>query len=106
MEEGMIIVSGEVRFGPGEIDRLRPAMRKAIEGARGEEGCESYSYAVDLLDPDLLRISERWRDRAALDAHMKEPHLLEFIGLVREAKVEAMSVRMYEGASAATLLGD
>ncbi len=102
----MIIVTGEVRFAPGELERLRPAMREAIEASRSDDGCESYSYAVDLLEPDVLRISERWRDRAALDAHMRQPHLLGFIGMIRSAKVEAMSVRMYDARSGETLLGE
>ena len=101
----MIVVAGEVRFGPGEIERLMPLMRASIEGARGEEGCLSYRYGRDALDPDLLVISERWRDEASLDAHLKQPHLLHFIAAVREAKVEAMSVRMYPAGEAKTLLG-
>ncbi|HEY0013510.1 MAG TPA: putative quinol monooxygenase [Allosphingosinicella sp.] len=102
----MIIVAGEVRFAPGEIERLMPPMRAAIEGARGEEGCINYCYGRDALDPDLLVISERWRDEASLEAHLRQPHLLQFIGAVRQAKVEAMSVRMYPAGEARTLLGD
>jgi quinol monooxygenase YgiN len=102
----MIVVAGEVRFAPGEIERLMPLMRAAIEGARGEDGCLSYCYGRDVLDPDLLVISERWRDEASLGAHLKQPHLLEFIGAVRQAKVEATSVRMYPTGEAKTLLGE
>jgi quinol monooxygenase YgiN len=101
----MIIVAGEVRFGAGEIERLMPLMRAAIEGARAEEGCLAYGYGRDALDSDLLLISERWRDQASLEAHMRQPHLLRFIGAVREAKVEAMSVRMYPAGEPTTLLG-
>ena len=102
----MIIVAGEVRFGAGEIERLMPLMRAAIEGARAEEGCLSYCYGRDALDPDLLVISERWRDEASLEAHLKQPHLLQLIGAVREAKAEEMSVRMYPTGEAKTLLGN
>ena len=102
----MIVVAGEVRFGPGEIERLLPLMRASIEGARGEDGCLGYFYGRDALDPDLLVISERWRDEASLEAHFKQPHLLQFIGAVRQAKVEAMSVRMYPAGEAKTLLGE
>jgi quinol monooxygenase YgiN len=102
----MIIVAGEVRFGAGEIERLMPLMRASIEGARGEDGCLSYRYGRDALNPDLLVISERWRDEASLEAHLRQPHLLEFIGAVRQAKVEGMSVRMYRAGNAKTLLGE
>lgn len=102
----MIIVAGEVRFGAGEIERLTPLMHASIEGARAEDGCLSYCYGRDALDPDLLVISERWRDPASLAAHLQQPHLLDFIAEVRKAKVEHMSVRMYGAQYLRTLLGE
>ena len=102
----MIIVAGEVRFGEGEIERLEPLLRASVEGSRGDEGCLSYCYGIDALDPNMIVISERWRDEASLEAHLKQPHLLNFIGAVRAARVEAMSVRMYSGDYVRTLLGD
>ena len=70
----MIIVKGEVRFGEGEIERLRPAFAKNIAATRAENGCEGYAYAVDVGDPDLLHVAEQWRDEAAIEAHMGAPH--------------------------------
>lgn len=102
----MIIVSGEVRFASGEIERLGPLLRASVEGARAEDGCLAYHYGRDTLDPDLLVISERWRDAASLEAHMKQLHLLSFIGAVREARVESMSVRMYPAGEERILLGE
>lgn len=102
----MIIVSGEVLFGPGEIERLGPLLRASVEGARAEDGCLAYHYGRDALDPDLLIVSEHWRDAASLDTHMKQPHLLHFIAAVREAKVESMSVRMYPAGEGRMLLGE
>ncbi len=102
----MIIVAGEVRFGAGEVERLMPLLRASVEGSREDEGCLAYHYSRDALDPDLIVISERWRDAKTLEAHMKQPHLLAFIGAVRQAKVEAMSVRMYPAGEAKTLLGE
>src|SRR5687767_9438337 len=52
----MIIVTGAVRFGNGEIERLRSALTANVEGSRKEDGCEAYSYAIDLTEPNLLRI--------------------------------------------------
>ena len=102
----MIIVAGEVRFGEGEIARLAPLLRAAVEGSRCDDGCLAYRYGIDALDPNMIVISERWRDEASLEAHLKQPHLLNFISAVRAAKVEAMSVRMYNGDYVRTLLGD
>lgn len=101
----MIVVVGEVRFGAGEIERLRPDLAKAIAATRAEDGCEHYAYAVDLLDPNLLHVAERWRDQDSLDAHMATPHVAELARLLHEARVETMSVRAYEADGMRTLLG-
>jgi quinol monooxygenase YgiN len=101
----MIIVVGEVRFGAGEIERLKSGFAKAIAETRAEDGCEHYAYSVDLADPDLLHVSERWRDEPALDAHMQAPHMAELGALLHAARIEAISIKAYEARYVKTLLG-
>lgn len=101
----MIIVTGSVKFAAGEIDRLHGAMEKNIAATRAEEGCEDYHYARDVSDPDLLHVSEKWRDEAAVEAHMATPHMAEFMALVGAAKIEAISIKAYEARFVKTLLG-
>ena len=102
----MIIVTGTARFGEGEIERLRPDFAANIEATRAEEGCDHYAYAVDVSDPNLLHISERWRDEAAIDAHMQSPHMAGFMAVLGQARIEALSVRMYRADYLKTLLGE
>ena len=100
----MIIVTGEVRFGDGEIERLRGALAANVEASRGEDGCELYAYAVDLIDPNLLRITEAWRDQAALDAHnLKIPELMAPLA---GAKIEAMGVKAWSAEFLQNVIGD
>jgi quinol monooxygenase YgiN len=101
----MIIVTGEARFGAGEIERLRQAFADNIAATRAEEGCIAYSYAVDLADPNLLHISEQWRDEAAVEAHMTAPHMGPFMAALGAAKIEALSVKSYDATYLKTLLG-
>jgi quinol monooxygenase YgiN len=103
--EEMIIVTGTVRFGEGEIERLKEAMARNVEATRAEEGCEDYAYAVDISDPGLLHVNERWRDDAAIERHMASPHMGEFMALVGASKVEAMSIKAYEATFLRTVLG-
>lgn len=102
----MIIVNGTVRFGAGEIDRLREAMARNIEATRAEEGCEHYAYAVDISDPDLLHVSERWSDDEAIGRHMASPHMAEFMGVIGASKVEAISIKAYEASFLRNVLGE
>ena len=101
----MIIVTGEARFGDGEIERLREAFADNIAATRAEEGCLHYAYAVDIADPNLLHISEQWRDEAAVEAHMTAPHMGPFMAALGAAKIEALSVKGYRASDWKTLLG-
>src|SRR5687768_8414518 len=102
----MIIVNGTVRFGAGEIDRLRGAMQSNVEATRAEEGCEHYAYAVDIADPNLLHVAERWRDDEAIEAHMTSPHMGAFMAEIGASKVEAISIKAYEARFLRNVLGE
>ena len=101
----MIIVHGHARLGAGELQRLAPEMRAQIEATRAEAGCLHYSYAADVLDPDVMRISEIWTDWAALEAHFKAPHMAAFNAAFRAAKVVEVKVDAYDAQHSRTLMG-
>jgi quinol monooxygenase YgiN len=46
-----------------------------MAASRAEDGCRAYGYAEDVAEPGLIHIFEIWRDRAALEAHFKTPHM-------------------------------
>ena len=102
----MIIVNGTVRFGAGEIDRLREAMARNVEATRAEPGCEHYAYAIDISDPDLLHVAERWSDEAAIGEHMASAHMAAFMAEIGASKVEALSIKAYEATFLRNVLGD
>jgi quinol monooxygenase YgiN len=71
----VIIVAGTVRIDPAKVDGARTEMAKMIAASRAEDGCFGYSYAIDVLEPAVVRVFEAWRDRAALEAHFRTPHI-------------------------------
>lgn len=71
----MILILGTIRLPPENIAQAKEAMRAMVEATRAEDGCLEYAYAEDLLEPGLVRISEAWRDQAALTAHFNAPHI-------------------------------
>ena len=79
-ETSMIIVEGWVRMtSAAEIDRLRDAAVEMMRATKAAEpGCLEYAYALDLAEPELLRVIERWTDDAALTAHFATPHMTTF----------------------------
>ena len=101
----MIIVTGQVRFADGEIERLKEAFAANIAATRAEEGCEAYAYAVDVGDPNLLHVAEQWRDQAAVDAHMGAPHMGTLMAALGSARIEGMKIDAYEAHFLRTVLG-
>lgn len=74
----MIIVTGTFRVPPTMIEFVKPAMASMIAASRAEEGCIEYAYGFDVLDEGLVRVSEAWRDREALEAHFRTAHIAEW----------------------------
>ena len=101
----MIIVTGQVRFAEGEIQRLTPAFRMNIQATRAEAGCARYAYAVDVADPNLMHVVEEWSDEEAVTTHMNTPHMAELMAALGSAKITAISIVAYEAHFLKTLLG-
>src|SRR5665213_733761 len=74
-ETSMIYVVAELRLKPGTVDKAVVEARKVVAGTVKEDGCIFYDMHRSIHDPDKLVVVERWASRAALDAHMKTPHL-------------------------------
>jgi quinol monooxygenase YgiN len=71
----MIIVMGTFRVPVENIDAIRPMMAKVIAATLAEDGCIQYAYSQDVLDPELIHVAEKWRDKSALEAHFQTPHM-------------------------------
>lgn len=94
-----VIVMGEFRLPAENIEAARPAMERVVTLTRAEQGCHGYSYAPDLLDPCLIRISEKWESDEALAAHLATPHMDEWKRVREGFGLTGRSVTMYEVAS-------
>jgi quinol monooxygenase YgiN len=100
----MIVVTGQVRFGDGEIERLKDALKRNVEVSRGDEGCELYHYAVDLSDPNLLIITEAYRDEESMERH--NARLPELMAPLAGADIRGLSVKAYRAEFLKTVVGD
>jgi quinol monooxygenase YgiN len=102
----MIIIQGWIRLADGEIERLHPAAETMIRTTRtAEPGCIEYNFAVDLIEPNLLRISERWADQGPLDAHFASTHMKEFQKTMASAKIVGLSAMSCNGSDERKLIG-
>lgn len=92
----MIIVEGSAQIPEDKWEEAIAAMEAMITASRSEAGCVEYAYSRDLLDPNLLRIIERWKDKAALVSHFGEPHMATFRAALAQVGPQDLQVRMYE----------
>lgn len=84
---GMVIIEVTSTVRPELRAAALEAMRKMGEATRQEPGCLHYRFYQDIEDENTFFVYERWIDGAALDAHMKTPHMEEFRKVVPPAVV-------------------
>jgi quinol monooxygenase YgiN len=77
----VLIVIGSATAAPGRRDELVAAARTVAAATRADDGCLAYSFAADVEDPDRVLSVEVWRDRDALDAHMRHDHTRAFLAV-------------------------
>jgi len=92
----MVIVIVEVRVKEGAVDPVRDAIATMETESRKEPGCHTYAFSTDINDPTMVRITELWQDRAALEAHFGMPHMAEFSAALGQLDVQSMDVRAHE----------
>jgi quinol monooxygenase YgiN len=92
----MVVVNGKVQTTRADIDALRDAIAVMEKASRAEEGCVDYTFSVEVNDPDVLRITEKWDNVEALIAHMATPHMAEFQKTMGAHPPVAMVVAFYE----------
>ena len=90
----MLVIEGTIRV--PDLESAKPVMARMIAASRLESGCIDYAYAVDLIDPTLVRVSERWADRASLSAHGQSTHLAEWRSHWPRLGIGERTLRMYE----------
>ena len=93
----MIQVNGTVRLADTIDEATMAALLTMVARSRAEDGCLDYTYARDLSDPQVMVVYERWRDRAALDAHFASEHMADFrAALGASGALTARDIRLYE----------
>ena len=92
----MLIVLAEARIDLSQIDKVRALAQPMIVASRAEAGCLGYDFAFDLIEPDLLRVCERWKDAQALMDHFTTPHMAAFAKGLRELSPATVTLKCYE----------
>ncbi|MGZ8378656.1 MAG: putative quinol monooxygenase [Gemmatirosa sp.] len=80
----MIHVIAEISLRPGARDAFVAEFQRLTPLVRAEDGCLEYQGALEIrtgltaqapVRDDVLTVVEKWRDEAALAAHLDAPHM-------------------------------
>jgi quinol monooxygenase YgiN len=99
----MIHVIATVETTAGKREQFLAAFRDNVPSVLAEDGCIEYGPAVDLVTDiavqipprqNVVTIVEKWRDLAALKAHLVAPHMIEYrtkvIDLVQRVSLQVL----------------
>lgn len=92
----MIIVTGSVIAKPEDFDELRREGLAHTLRSRTEDGCILHAVHVDVENPLRLVFLEKWRDRAALIEHFRQPGSKAFMRVVRALDIGREPMETYE----------
>jgi quinol monooxygenase YgiN len=96
MENSMIVVNAVVSSTQDEIVALQGAITTMEAASRAEAGCHDYTFSVELNDPTVLRITEKWDSVEDLQAHFATPHMAEFQLAMADHPPASLEVKFYE----------
>jgi quinol monooxygenase YgiN len=92
----MIVVNAVVSTSTEDITTLKDAIGVMETASRAESGCDDYTFSVELNNPKVLRITEKWQSIEALQAHMQTPHMADFQKAMGGRPPASLEVTFYE----------
>jgi quinol monooxygenase YgiN len=99
----MLVIAGHFRIDPAKRADAVAAATWMMEETRREPGCGAYTFSADLADPGVVYLFEVWDSPAALEAHVRSPHMKRFQGVVGGLGVKEMKIQRYEVSSVGPL---
>ena len=92
----MIVVNAQIEATPETVAALKDAILTMQSATLEEQGCEDYTFSVELANPGAIRITERWTTKAALQAHFATPHMAAFQAAMQAHPPKAVNAYFYE----------
>lgn len=102
MSEGRVTVVARVRAKSGMEDRFAEEMEPLVEASRSDAGCINYDLHRGLEDPSMFVLYENWSSNQALDGHLGQPHVQEWLGKLEDLADGEVEITRLEMISAPT----
>lgn len=92
----MIVVNATVVADEATIAALKPSIAAMESASRAEDGCDDYTFSIELNNPGVIRITERWQSADALKAHFLTPHMAQFQEAMAAHQPQSVTANCYE----------
>ncbi len=91
-----LTVTATFQARPGKETELRAALNGLLAPTRKEAGCINYDLHVASDGAGKFLFYENWTSQAALDAHLKSPHIQALLPRVDELCVAFPEIKTWE----------
>jgi quinol monooxygenase YgiN len=95
----MIVIAGTFNVDPANRDSFAEAAKAVMAETVKEEGCHTYVFSLDIVDPGVVHILEKWESEDNLKPHLRTDHIKTFGRAMKELKVSGTKITIYEVAS-------
>ena|SRR5947209_9518416 len=94
--ETRITVFARIKAKQGMADQVKERLLALIPPTREEDGCIIYELHQSADDETLFMFYENWASRAALEAHLKQPHLEETVRATSDLLAEPPLIQVFD----------
>ena len=79
-----VVVTCTIDWGTDVIEKILPELKKHTEVVLEEAGCQEFSFAIDIENPDIVIATERYTDYKAHEDHFKTKQWEHFSGVMEK----------------------
>jgi quinol monooxygenase YgiN len=92
----MLVVTATLTVKPGHKDALFALAKPLMAATRKEDGCFGYTLLDDRSDETRCMFYEEWRDKAALQQHLKTDHIALWRRQSKDLLAAPTAIKLYE----------
>ena len=92
----MIVVNAVIETTAEKIANMTDAIAEMETASRLEAGCHDYTFSVEINNPEVIRITEKWESMAALMEHFGQPHMAAFQAAMAAHPPKSVTAAFYE----------
>ena len=99
----MVLVIARFRPRTDRLDEFLAVLEDVQAASRADDGCLNYGYYRNITDDESYIAVEEWRDMAALESHLRTPHVARLIAALPEHAADRLEIAAHTVANSGPL---